>query len=532
MSDDKFIFLKKFVIIFLFCLLITISIKEFFFSNKKINVEPNIIDLKVFTKTENNSDISDDKLFNKLLELKNFDLYECQKFLDIFVCELEDNGNLKWYLLDSKNWNDYVKKQLQETINKICLGLEYYFSFNNSNISLEKKIIILKKFFTVITGINRSYFLNRFVQEKDFEMLSIKNIELKTNRISLITPNDLLKFNIYKDFKDNKEISNLNYNNIIRQKYSNSNSKNKTLNFFILKNNISDNQQLGLKIFVNDQEDLPIQWPSKLEWSKFLGFGYIWNFLIIFIASLLNFFSSIGSYGVDGFVLGNLGLGIVLTTILIRTLSWPIYTKTNNFAFNMNLAQPEITKIQTKYSLSKNPMEIKKMHLDIMRVYKKYNLNMFSSLLMSFGQMFLFLAMFRVLRRFRIPGGIFKVYNKKPFLGVINLQLENNNDNLFFSISLTLITGFSMFLLNKLIRNNSETIQNKNVLSIPNESNMIRPEKLINFFSYIMILFMMFLSFRDSMLSLYWIIGNSYTILQTLINKKIIFRKMQKLKKY
>ncbi|MDO8060283.1 YidC/Oxa1 family membrane protein insertase [Candidatus Phytoplasma citri] len=532
MSDDKFIFLKRFVIIFLFCLLITVSIRELFFSNKKINSEPNIIDLKVFIKKENNSDISDDKLFNNLLKSKNFDLYECQKFLDIFVCELEDNGNLKWYLLDSKNGNDYVKKQLQKTINKICLGLEYYFSFNNLNISLDQKIIILKKFFTVITGINRSYFLNRFVQEKDFQMLFIKNIKPKTNVINSISSQDLLKFQIYKDLEDSKEISNQDYNNIIRSKYLDSDSKLKKINFFILKNDISNNPQLGLKIFVNDQEDLPIQWPSKLEWSNFLGFGYIWNFLIIFIASLLNFFSSIGSHGVDGFILGNLGLGIVLTTILIRTLSWPIYTKTNNFAFNMNLAQPEITKIQNKYSLSKNPMEIKKMHLEIIRIYKKYNLNMFSSLLMSFCQMFLFLAMFRVLRRFRIPGGIFKIYNQKSFLGVINLQLENNNDNLFFSILLTLITGFSMFILNKLIMKNSEIIQNKNVLLISNESNIIKPEQMMKFFSYLMILFMMFFSFRDSMLSLYWVIGNSYTILQTLINKQIIFRKMQKLKKY
>ncbi|MDV3168847.1 MAG: YidC/Oxa1 family membrane protein insertase, partial [Candidatus Phytoplasma australasiaticum] len=144
----------------------------------------------------------------------------------------------------------------------------------------------------------------------------------------------------------------------------------------------------------------------------------------------------------------------------------------------------------------------------------------------------LFLAMFRVLRRFRIPGGIFKIYTQKPFLGVMNLQLENNNDNLFFSIFLTLITGLSMFILNQLMLKNSENIKNKNVLLTSDESQPIKPENIMKFFNYAMVLFMMFLSFRDPMLSLYWIIGNSYTILQTLINKKIILKKMQKLKKY
>ncbi|MDV3192756.1 MAG: hypothetical protein Q8840_02245 [Sweet potato little leaf phytoplasma] len=150
----------------------------------------------------------------------------------------------------------------------------------------------MKKFFTVVIGVNRSYFLNRFIQEKCFQSLFIKNISTKTNTINSVSSNDLLNFKIYKNFDDNIEISNRDYNDIVRQKYSNLESQPKKLNYFILSNNNSDNQNLGLKIFVNDQEDLPIQWPSKLEWSKFLGLGYIWNFLIIFIASLLNTRSS------------------------------------------------------------------------------------------------------------------------------------------------------------------------------------------------------------------------------------------------
>ncbi|MDV3143560.1 MAG: YidC/Oxa1 family membrane protein insertase [Candidatus Phytoplasma australasiaticum] len=530
MNDDKFIFLKRILMMFLFCFFITMILRFLFLDDENVNTQSNISDLKIIMK--NNRDISENQVFDKLQKIENFDLYEYQKYLDIVVCEIQDNSYFKWYSLDNQKCNDYIKKQLRDKINKICSGLEYYFSFNDTNITLENKIIILKKFFTVVIGVNRSYFLNRFIQEKCFQSLFIKNISAKTNTINSFSSNDLLNFKIYKNFDDNIEISNRDYNDIVRQKYSNLDSQPKKLNYFILRNNNSDNQNLGLKIFVNDQEDLPIQWPSKLEWSKFLGLGYIWNFLIIFIASLLNFFSSMGSHGIDGFVLGNLGIGIVLTTILIRTLSWPIYTKTNTFAFNMNLAQPEITKIQSKYASSKDPKEMQRMYFEIMRVYKKYNVNMFSSFLMSFFQMFLFLAMFRVLRRFRIPGGIFKIYTQKPFLGVMNLQLENNNDNLFFSIFLTLITGLSMFILNQLMLKNSENIKNKNVLLTSDESQPIKPENIMKFFNYVMVLFMMFLSFRDPMLSLYWIIGNSYTILQTLINKKIILKKMQKLKKY
>ena len=56
--------------------------------------------------------------------------------------------------------------------------------------------------------------------------------------------------------------------------------------------------------------------------------------------------------------LGNYALAILFTTIIVRTLAWPIYAKTTDLSLKMQLAQPEIDKINQKYQAigaSKDP---------------------------------------------------------------------------------------------------------------------------------------------------------------------------------
>lgn len=43
-------------------------------------------------------------------------------------------------------------------------------------------------------------------------------------------------------------------------------------------------------------------------------------------------------------------IGLLITTILVRTIAWPIYAKTNDMTLKMQLMQPELNKIQEKYA--------------------------------------------------------------------------------------------------------------------------------------------------------------------------------------
>ncbi|AYJ01068.1 hypothetical protein CWO85_00745 [Candidatus Phytoplasma ziziphi] len=415
-----------------------------------------------------------------------------------------------------------IEQQIQDKIkdeNNV-----FYFE---EKLSSKEETSQIQDFFTIKTGTNLEYF------NKKYEDLS--NSKLKIGKLNIKQYNDLqiIKSKFLGIFdKDKKFLTQNNesyYNEIIKTKI-NKNNKNE-INYFNLKYDETDKNEQYTKILVDDKGTLPIQWPNKIEWYFFLGWGYIWNVLVVFIGYFLHLFSfmCIG----EGWFFGNLGLGIVLTTLLIRTLSWPIYTKSSTFSMNMSLAQPEINKIQEKYALKKDRESMQKMQMEIFKAYQKHNFSIFS-IFISFLQMPILIAMFRTLNRFRNPGGIFPVIeNKSPFLGCINLNQETSNTNgfIFAKIVLSLIVGISMYFLNKInLKKPSYLKTNTKILNNEQKNKQKNQEMTMKIVNYVMIVFMVINAFNDSALSLYWITGNLYTIFQITINRKKMEKKYHILK--
>ena len=107
--------------------------------------------------------------------------------------------------------------------------------------------------------------------------------------------------------------------------------------------------------------------PIRFELNSFGDFfsNFFDNFLIYPVGLLLMFFSKI--FG------GKYILGLLITTIIIRTLGWPIYTKTNDMSLKMKLMEPEQAKIQEKYARRKDEESQRMMQMEMMQLYKKYN---------------------------------------------------------------------------------------------------------------------------------------------------------------
>ncbi|MBS2126348.1 membrane protein insertase YidC ['Fragaria x ananassa' phyllody phytoplasma] len=364
-----------------------------------------------------------------------------------------------------------------------------------------KKIEIMYAFWTIPAGTNCEY-----ITDKEF--LNEINNCLTLNDDG---KNPITKITLSKESQKNfNNISNDSLSSVKLQ-LSNSSSKTTTINTCIT------------------NSSLPIQWPSRLDWSLF---GYLWNVLIISISFLLYFFSTfLTNIGDGGLFFGNLGLGIVLTTIVIRTLTWPIYTKTSTFSMNMNLLQPEIEKVKQKYTLKKDPASAQKMQLEILKVYRKNNFS-FWGFLVSFLQLPLFIAINQTLRRFLIQGGIFKTTAliDKRFLGFISLD-PNKSNNIFIVILLSFLVGTTMFILNKISFKKPEYLKTStHHLTLEQKIKTKQSEKTMKITSWIMILMMVFFSRSNTVLSLYWIVGNTYTIFQTLITQKKIGKKYWELK--
>ena len=93
-------------------------------------------------------------------------------------------------------------------------------------------------------------------------------------------------------------------------------------------------------------------------WNGGKGF---WNTLWGWPVNLLSYpvalvCSTIGKWCGNSFF-----WGIFFTTIIVRTLAWPIYSKQNGMSLKMQLMQPEMAKIQRKYAARKDPQSQQQM---------------------------------------------------------------------------------------------------------------------------------------------------------------------------
>ncbi|HBD74463.1 MAG TPA: hypothetical protein DC003_02740 [Acholeplasmataceae bacterium] len=246
--------------------------------------------------------------------------------------------------------------------------------------------------------------------------------------------------------------------------------------------------------------------------SKDAGF-FDW-ILVIPVAFLTQLF---------GGIFGNsFAVGILITTLIVRTLAWPIYAKSNDLSLKMNLAQPEMQRVQNKYATRKDPQSQQQMQMEMMGVYKKYGINVLGCLL-PFLQMPIFIAMYSVVRRITIPGGMYsEQVSNTMFFGI---NLANTNDGIT-AIILAGIVGATMFTLQRLAMKKPSYA--KNVVN-PNPQAQ-QSQQTMKYVSYFMVIMMMFISYQSNALAIYWIFGNAYSLTQTIINRKLSEKKHAKLK--
>jgi len=112
---------------------------------------------------------------------------------------------------------------------------------------------------------------------------------------------------------------------------------------------------------------------------------------VIFVQPLINlliFFYSI----VPGH---DFGIAVILLTVVVRLVVWPLQSKTLRNQKAMNKIQPEIKKIQEKYK--NDPV---KMNSKMMELYKEKEVNPLSSCFPSLIQLPLLFALFYAIRPF------------------------------------------------------------------------------------------------------------------------------------
>ncbi len=275
-------------------------------------------------------------------------------------------------------------------------------------------------------------------------------------------------------------------------------------------------------------------------WNNGKGF---WNTLWAWPINILSFpvawiCSSIGKG------LGNSFFwGIFFTTIIVRTLAWPIYGKQNGMSLKMQLMQPEIAKIQRKYGGRKDPQAQQAMQMEMMKVYKKYKVSPLGCVGTMFLQFPIFMSMYEVVQRVNATtttvvdgavsvtyAGKFALSNTKFFnffeINTSFFSATAIQDKIFAVVVALMFGGLQM--LQQKLSSRPPKYQKQH----PNSKNSKQADqqKQMKWMMMVMNVMFVIMALNSTSLALYWLIGAIYQIFQSQVGRKINEIQYKKLK--
>ena len=200
-----------------------------------------------------------------------------------------------------------------------------------------------------------------------------------------------------------------------------------------------------------------------------------------------------------GEIVKNYAIAVILVSLAIRLIAFPITRKTALQSELIKKAQPEIERIQKKYKDKQDQESMMKQNQELLAVYQKYNINPMSGCLFSMLQLPLFIAFFEAIQR---TPAIFE----DVFLG---LQLGTTpavgitSATFYMYAILVILIGTTTYLSFKM--NSTGNMQDPSMKMMP----------------YMMTGMIIFTSlFMPSALGIYWITTNVFTIIQNILVKR------------
>lgn len=176
--------------------------------------------------------------------------------------------------------------------------------------------------------------------------------------------------------------------------------------------------------------------------------------------------------------LGNYGLAIILLTVCIKVIFWPLTQKSYKSMKGMQKLQPEMQKMREKYGSDKQ-----RLNQEMMTFYKENKVNPLGGCLPMLIQIPVFFALYQVLL------GAIELRHAPFMLWLVDLS---SKDPYYIT---PLIMGATMFVQQKMTPTNVDPNQAKIMLMMP------------------VVFTFLFLNFPSGLV-LYWMVNNLLTILQ------------------
>ena len=194
------------------------------------------------------------------------------------------------------------------------------------------------------------------------------------------------------------------------------------------------------------------------------------------------------------------GLALIITSLALRLVLYPITRKTAMQSELIKKAQPELDRLEKKYANKTDSDSMMKKSQEMTMIYKKYNINPISGCLYSFIQLPLFI-------------GFLEAINRVPALfeeNFLTLQLGTTpsvgiftNGNWLYIILVLLVGATTYFSFN--LNKTTSTSSNDPMANMTN---------IMTGMITVMGIFM------PTALCIYWITTNLFTIIQNLLVKR------------
>ncbi|MFW6323924.1 MAG: membrane protein insertase YidC [Desulfovibrionales bacterium] len=232
-------------------------------------------------------------------------------------------------------------------------------------------------------------------------------------------------------------------------------------------------EQISTTYYLGPKDDRFLdQAPNQMNAA--IDYGWF-DFIAKPLLEVLNFFYK---------YVGNYGIAIILLTVVIKILFWPLSQKSYKSMEQMKKLQPVMTKIREKYKDDRQ-----KMNQEMMQLYKTYKVNPAGGCLPMLLQIPVFIALYQALLgaiEMRHASFIAQV----PFTDIVWLADLSAKDPFYIT---PIIMGATMFLQQKMTPTPGDPTQAKIMMFMP------------------IIFTFLFLSFPAGLV-LYWLVNNVLSI--------------------
>ena len=215
------------------------------------------------------------------------------------------------------------------------------------------------------------------------------------------------------------------------------------------------------------------------------------------------------------------GMGIALVTILVNLVLLAVTLRSTIQMQQMQLIQPQLERIQRKYEGRDDDASKMRQANEMNALYKKYNVNPLSSILITFIQFPIIIAMYQAVQRSA-------AVKTGTFLGLslARTPLEGVRGGQYLYIVIWLVMGIIQFVSMMLPQKIAERKAKAEA-----EKHHRRPEKpknnnmMMNI--YMMGMIMVFGLMWPTAMTVYWAINSLVNIVKTLLVQRIIDKQKQ-----